>query len=185
MDIGVLILAAGKSSRFGADKRMAMLGDTHMLCATVSASLSSGLPVAVVVRENDSEISVILNGLGARVLMVAPEGGGLGDSLAAGIKSMTWSGVMVALGDMPWVKPSTYVSIADAMTDEHIVRPVYDSKAGHPVGFGNAFLPNLRGLSGDPGAREILSSRQDAIKLLKVDDPGVLIDIDLPSDITT
>lgn len=181
----MLILAAGKSRRFGADKRMAMLGNTHMLSATVSASVASGLPVAVVVRENDSEISALLNGLGARVLTVAPEGGGLGDSLAAGVNSVTWSGVMVALGDMPWVKPSTYVSLADAMTSDHIVRPVYNSKAGHPVGFGKAFLPSLRGLSGASGAREILSRRKDALKLLKLDDPGVLIDIDLPSDIAT
>jgi molybdenum cofactor cytidylyltransferase len=91
---------------------------------------------------------------------------------------------VVALADMPYIKPETARIIARALSEgAAIAAPAYRGERGHPVGFARRFLDDLTGLRGDAGARDILKAHPDWITLYEVDDPGVLRDIDEPSDL--
>ena len=56
-------------------------------------------------------------------------------------------------------------------------------RRGHPVLFGAAWFPALRGLSGDEGARTLLRDGSIGLKTVAVDDPGIHLDVDRPEDL--
>ena len=110
---------------------------------------------------------------------------GMGHSLAAGVAhELQASGWVVALADMPNVRPQTVRAIAQALSLQRgIVVPYFHSERGHPVAFGEAFRDELLALHGDNGARAVLHAHPDKVHRLQVDDPGIVQDIDTPEDL--
>jgi molybdenum cofactor cytidylyltransferase len=110
----------------------------------------------------------------------------MGTSLAAGVRAAAEAdGWVIALADMPFVRPETIAKIVKAMEQgAAIAAPKTGGQRGHPVGFARAFFEALSSLKGDAGAREVLKRYPDRIVLCEVDDPGVLRDIDQPSDLS-
>ena len=91
---------------------------------------------------------------------------------------------MIGLADMPYVRPETIKRIAAALVDgAAIAAPVFGGRRGNPVGFARRYLHKLCRLSGDTGARAILAAEPNAVVLIDCEDPGVLRDIDTPSDL--
>ena len=84
---------------------------------------------------------------------------------------------------MPFVKTTTYQTLAKSLTASNIVVPVFDGKQGNPVGFGKRFFKNLMMLNEDSGGRSLLQTHADAIQRIEVDDPAILHDIDTPEDL--
>ncbi len=109
----------------------------------------------------------------------------MGASLACGIRATSdAAGWVVALADMPWIRPETIVEVAAAIARGAVVAaPFYRGERGHPVGFGKACGPTLSALRGDAGARSVLAERAGAMVRIDVDDPGIARDIDTPSDL--
>jgi len=64
-----------------------------------------------------------------------------------------------------------------------IAPPAYRGARGHPVGFSRKFFDELAALHGDQGARELLQRHAQSLIVRDTDDPGVLRDIDRPSDL--
>ena len=71
--------------------------------------------------------------------------------------------------------------MADAVRQHPIVRPSYAQQPGHPVGFSALLRKQLCQLHGDNGARGLLQDA--AVHLLPLEHPGVVQDIDLPSQL--
>jgi molybdenum cofactor cytidylyltransferase len=107
---------------------------------------------------------------------------GMGDSLSAAVRARPGvGGWLITLGDMPWVRPETLVQVAACLGSDKACVPVYQGQWGHPVGFGAGYGRALGQLRGDQGARALL--REGRVSVLAVDDPGVLRDVDLPTDL--
>src|SRR6266581_8144523 len=122
---------------------------------------------------------------GSNTVVCKNAGEGMGTSLAAGVRAAADAhGWLVALADMPFLRPQTIRVIAQALSDgAAIAAPAYRGERGHPVGFARRFFDELSALHGDHGARELLAQHPDWVTLYEVDDPGVLRDIDKPSDL--
>jgi molybdenum cofactor cytidylyltransferase len=91
-------------------------------------------------------------------------------------------GWLVALGDMPFVQDATLAALRDAVLGgTGIAVPVFGGRRGNPVAFGAVYLDALLALGGDQGARRLLASHP--VAEVEVDDPGILRDIDTPSDL--
>jgi molybdenum cofactor cytidylyltransferase len=185
MTAGVLLLAAGRAQRFGADKRQAILPDgRRVLDTTLQNILASGLPLTVCVADDDDALVHHMQGQGFACQRCNRAGEGMGATLAQGVShALHWSGVLVALADMPWIAPDTYTTVAQRLTVKTIVVPVYQGQRGHPVGFGCEFYPELRALGGDAGARSLLMNHAEAVTEVTVSDPAILRDLDLPADL--
>lgn len=185
MTIGVLLLAAGRSTRFGSDKRQARLSNgERVMDYTLSRILESGLPLRVCVDVGDSELAGHLERKSIVVFRCHHAADGMGATLAEGVTKLPdWDGVLVALADMPWIAACTYQRIAESLDPASICVPVYDGNRGHPVGFGRQFWRELAGLKGDIGARALLEKHRDALVEIPDQDPAILRDIDQPSDI--
>ena len=182
---GILILAAGSSQRFGGEKRQATLTDgTTLLETTTRNALASGLPVAICLRPGDSELASSLEALGTQPLFCPNATRGMGHSLADGIARLAaWEGVLITLGDMPFIKPATFCNAASALVPGGICQPDWQGKPGHPVGFSATWFDALTQLKGDAGARDIIKQNGEAVTRFPVDDRGILRDIDTPADL--
>jgi molybdenum cofactor cytidylyltransferase len=185
--VSALILAAGGSRRFVADKRLARLpGGSGVLEQTVDHCLQAGLDVLLVLGPGDEALAEGFEQQGIRTLIATGAAGGMGCSLAAGVAGLVdTAAVLVVLADMPYVKPMTLRGLADRLlSGAGIVRPIYKGRAGNPVGFNSRYLTTLAGLSGDKGARDILRDNPGGLTEWEVDDPGVIEDIDYPEDLS-
>jgi molybdenum cofactor cytidylyltransferase len=183
--IGIL-LAAGSGSRFGGDKLLHPLPDGVAIAAHAARNLAAaGLSVTAVVRPGDFPLADMLEQEGCHVTVCHQAAQGMGASLAHAIRTeRNAKGWVVALADMPRIKPATIKRIGDAIAaGAAIAAPRFQGTRGHPVGFA-AYLGNeLAVLSGDSGARTVLERHRDTITLIECDDPGVLLDIDARSDL--
>jgi molybdenum cofactor cytidylyltransferase len=186
-----VLLAAGYSKRFGTNTLL------HPLPA---GSPNAGVPIALasarhfvealpesvaVIRPRAQKLGKLLRDAGCTTVVCKNAAEGMGVSLAEGIRAAAGAhGWVIALADMPYVKPDTVRVVARALSEgATIAAPSYRGERGHPVGFARRFLDELSGLRGDAGARDILKAHPDWITLYEVDDPGVLRDIDKPSDL--
>ncbi|WP_415753559.1 nucleotidyltransferase family protein [Pseudomonas leptonychotis] len=178
-----LMLAAGRGSRFGSDKRIALMADgCSLLAASVERAQQVFSQVHVLLRVEDDSQTL---GLAAdcRLLRCAEADQGMGHSLAAGIRALAGQdadAIAVMLGDMPWISTNSLQQLCEQATPERIVYPLCEGQRGHPVLFGRAFWPQLLNLTGDQGARELLQAHAAVCHPVVLDDAGVLRDVDRP-----
>lgn len=184
MTIGIL-LAAGAGSRFGGDKLLAPLHGRPLVLHAVDALRPAVTEIIAVVRPGDQELAALLTRAGARVAVCDQAAAGMGHSLACGARLAPLDcDVVVALGDMPAVAPHTIERIIAALdAGAAIAVPCHQGRRGHPVGFAARFVPRLRELTQDRGARSILHGNVDAVQEIPIDDAGVLTDIDTVTDL--
>lgn len=186
-----IVLAAGRSQRFGNENKLLHdFGGQPILRKTVESVLAAGLGDVVVVTGHEADdVERALNGLDVKCVRNATPWAGMGTSLAVGASAVSEDAkaIMIVLGDMPSLTADTMRRLLDAFepdAGQDIAVPVCDGRRGHPVVFGNRYLLKLRALSGDEGARSILQGAPERIQAVRVDDPGVLLDIDTPGDLS-
>ena len=188
MTVCGILLAAGASTRFGADKLLHALPDGTPIALAAARSLFEALPESVaVVRSPNSGLAQALRAEGLRIAVCRDASEGMGRSLAAGVRATPdASGWVVALADMPFVRPATIRAVASHIDGAAAVAaPAYRGERGHPVGFAGSFGAELQALRGDAGARAILKAHPEWVTLVEVDDRGILLDIDTQSDLPT
>ena len=137
------------------------------------------------IRPGDFPLRELLEQEGCTVTVCPDAAQGMGISLAHGVaQSRDAAGWIVALADMPRIRPETIARVAQVlMAGADIVAPAYQGDRGHPVAFSRRFLHELQLLTGDSGARAIVQRNQAMVKLVDADDPGVLLDIDRRTDL--
>lgn len=183
--IGIL-LAAGTSRRFGADKLTHILPDGDQVAVHACRNLLAGTDrVLAVVRPGSEELAARLQAEGAEVRICNNAEQGMGASLAFGIHARPEAaGWLVALADMPWITPATIRKVADALRlGALIAAPCWQGQRGHPVGFSHVLGPNLSALKGDAGAKSVIQAHLEQLRLVDCDDQGVLWDIDTQQDL--
>jgi molybdenum cofactor cytidylyltransferase len=183
--VGIL-LAAGASRRFGADKLTQILPDGDVVAVRACRNLLAGTDkVLAVVRPGSEELTALLQAEGAEVRICADAEQGMGASLVFGIHTCPdATGWLIALADMPWIEPATIRKVAEALRSGAVISaPCCQGRRGHPVGFSKILGPELTSLSGDEGAKTVIQAHLEQLRLLDCDDAGVLRDIDKPEDL--
>ena len=181
--VGIL-LAAGKSSRFGSNKCLAQLPDGTAMGVQSARNLSTAVDELVCVIPPDNPTLHTLfsdDGFTTSVCLLAAQG--MSESLKAGVTYFKHdsdvTGFVIGLADMPLIAPITYQSIVNELKNHRkIVLPSYQGKRGHPVGFNVKFRDQLLALQGDQGAKVLFQKYPKDITLLSVDDPGIHQDFD-------
>lgn len=181
-----ILIAAGSSRRFGADKLLHPLQDGTPLALCAFRNLRPACAeVVAVLRPDQEELAALMWNEGARIVISETSHAGMGHSLAAGVQaSAAAHGWLLALGDMPYVQTATMQRIASALVaGASIAAPVHDARRGHPVGFAHKWYAQLACLAGDSGARSLLAAHADEVTLVPCEDGGIHRDIDTPADL--
>ena len=183
--VGVLLLAAGTSRRFGGDKRAAVMPNGKTVLATTLDNIKqTDLPFKLCLTDSDRDLASTLDLDQQKLIFCRNFANGMGATLAEGMAQIEgWQGVIIALGDMPWVQPQTYSTLRDSLAKDIICIPTYEGRRGNPVAFGAQFYDDLRHSSGDRGARDLIDRHPSPVNLIAVDDRGILRDIDHLQDI--
>ncbi len=97
------------------------------------------------------------------------------------------SHVMVLPGDHPAVRPDTIRDVVrKAMSDPgSIVVPLYAGRRGHPVIFPPHLHRRLAQPDPESGLRAIIHDPGEAVEVMETGDPGILLNLDYPSDYRT
>jgi len=190
-DFGILVLAAGQSSRFGSNKLLAKTFDdkpviTHSLAPLKAMAKRYQLKLCVITRYDNYELNNYLTEQEIPFTVCPDAHLGMGHSIAHGIKSNPlWQGWMIALADMPNLTSNIIESlITHIIQNPHqVVRPSIRQEEKdiplHPVYFPQFYKLKLSQLTGDNGAKTIIQQQ----KLINVDNLEFLIDIDTPEDL--
>lgn len=187
--IGLLILAAGKSRRYGQDKRFVkMPKGGEILPALIRRGKKAGLTVTVVIDAEDD----IAERLDANCVPSRRANGGMGYSIADAVfelivretaaseEYVTCESVLIMPSDLPLIRVDSIRQVAAAARQDNIVVPHCAGRRGHPVAFGRRFWPELEKLEGDIGARDIIARHFDAVVHLELEDTGICADGDTP-----
>src|SRR5215470_1064786 len=137
--IAGVLLAAGAGTRFGGRKLLFPLSGGTPLAVAAVRNLKSAVPrVVAVVRAGDDELKLLLERERVAVIECADADRGMGHSLAAGVGAESRAdGWVIALGDMPYILPTTIGAVVHALErGAELVVPAFAGQRGHPVGFG-------------------------------------------------
>lgn len=180
-DIGIIILAAGSSQRYGSDKRTATLSDgTSLLSATLANVPDSFTRRVLVLKKEDEDLGRLYTENWQICHAENPETG-LASSLASGIAMAgNWPATLIGLGDMPYISTETYLVLQQALKEHDIVIPVFEDQRGNPAGFRQRYFDEIMQLQGDQGARSLLKKYKEECFEVEVQDSGIFQDIDTP-----
>jgi molybdenum cofactor cytidylyltransferase len=183
--VGIL-LAAGSATRFGSDKLLHPLPHGVAMAEQAARTLRSVMPrVVAVLRPGADETGRRLADAGCEIVWCASAAEGMGASLACAVRATREAdGWLVALADMPFVRPTSVGAVRDALlAGAALAAPYFRARRGHPVGFSRRFRGELEACAGDEGARRLLAAHEKEMVKVPVGDPGVVRDIDRPSDL--
>ncbi|HEV6968500.1 nucleotidyltransferase family protein [Roseateles sp.] len=190
----VVVLAAGRGSRFrGSGHKLEQpLGGAKGSDTVLARSLRHALEtqLRVVVVTTPALAPAVHRLVAARDVIVLaeqdaqgrPQPIGMGHSIVAGVSATgDADGWLILPADMPLVRPSTILAVAQGLERYPVCYAQYRGMQGHPVGFGTELYSELMSLRGDEGARRIVA--RYAAQPIEVDDPGVHIDVDTAEDL--
>lgn len=183
--VGIL-LAAGRGTRFGSDKRLHPLGDGTPMAVMAARNLRPACDrLIAVLRPGSETLAGLLAAEGCETVVCAEADSGMGRTLAAGVRASPEAlGWVVALADMPFIAPSSHQAVAASLrTGASLAACAFEGRRGHPVGFASTWFEQLASLTGDQGGKPILQAHRQGLVLCPVDDPGVLRDIDRVEDV--
>ena len=186
MRIVGLLLAAGSATRFGSDKLAHRLLHGVPIAAQSARHLRSGVDhVVAVVKPGVPSLENLLKAEHCETVVCENAADGMGASLACAARAAGEAdGYLVALADMPFVRPTSVAAVRAALASgAALCAPYFRARRGHPVGIGGAFFEDLLRLEGDEGARKLLAQNEKLLKKIAVGDPGVVRDIDRPEDL--
>lgn len=183
--VGIL-LAAGKGNRFGGGKLLSTLPDGLPIALAAARNLQPACDrLLVVLRPGDTALADLLTADGFAVMVCHDAEAGMGHSLAAGVRASAEAGAwVVALADMPYIQSTSHHGVAARLrAGDSLVATKFQGRRGHPVGFSGRWRDQLSMLTGDQGGKAILEENPGELRLVEVDDPGVVRDIDRPEDL--
>lgn len=188
--IAALVLAAGQSRRMGTrNKLLEEVEGKPLLLKAVDAALQAQTgPIVVVTGHARETVEGLLKDRAVTTVHNPDHAEGLSTSLRCGLKALPEDadGVLVLLGDMPGIRAEVLdrlIAAFDPSGDASICVPAYQGKRGNPVLFARRYFPEMREISGDMGAKPLLSTYADQIAAVEMPDEGVLIDLDTPESL--
>ena len=186
--VGVVVLAAGRGSRFGdaSPKTLAPLGGQPLVAHAVTQAKASGLRPVVVVVGCQAEDVALAAGRDVEVIENPFWEEGMSTSLRAGLAAVladrSVTAMTVALADQPRIGSEAYRRLVLAHADgAELAVATYGGKRGHPVLIGRSWFEEAMRMTGDQGARTLLT-RPEVIEV-PCDGTGEATDVDTPADL--
>jgi len=179
-EVGVegVVLAAGYSSRMGANKMLMKL-DGRAVLARCLESMSPACSRIVVVggHKIDEIVHIVETYPHACLILNEDYSEGMFSSVLAGIREVNDERFFLCPGDYPLITIDTYINMLSISGE--IIVPTYGGRRGHPILLSSSLIPEI--INGTHfSLREFINSR--SLVFVEVPDPGIHVDIDTVED---
>ena len=189
--VAAIVLAAGQSTRMGArNKLLELINGEAMVARVIEQAVASQVEsVTVVIGHEAERVRAIVKRFDVTFVDNPNYVDGLSTSLRAGITALGdgVDGVVVCLGDMPWICADDINRLLAAFSPEDgrdICAATHQSQRGNPVLWSRSFFDGIANVSGDSGARGLLQAYAEQVTEVETPNPGVLRDVDVPEALT-
>lgn len=169
MKLGCVVMAAGKSSRFGENKLSQVLCGRSLIRRTLDAIPKESFSQVVVVTGDDA-VASLAGQYGFSVVENRQPEKGVSHTIGLGLsRLMDCDGVLFTVSDQPMLRQATISRLVQAFSETPggIVAAAHDGKRGNPCLFSKAFFPELLSLSGDIGGSTVIRRHEDALRLVE------------------
>ncbi len=182
-EIDTVVLAAGLSTRMRAFKPLLHFGQSTMIETVVDTVLEVSQRVIVMVGFQAQDI-INLKHWSKRVVFVENKhyDKGMFSSVKVGAAQVKSQRFFIALGDQPQIPATVFHNLLKAEPAD-VIQPSFDGKNGHPILLNEKVRAAILATDeNDPNVslRAILEPFQK--RVVEVNEPGILIDLDTPED---
>jgi molybdenum cofactor cytidylyltransferase len=188
--IGIIILAAGGSTRMGRPKQLLTHdGRTFLRSAAETAVASGCQPIVVVLGADADVLQRETSDLPVQRVVNGRWADGLGSSIRAGLAALdNWDregaveAVVLMLCDQPFVTPAVIngLVVAYRSSGKGIIASEYGGTLGVPALFGRRHFAELAALDGAEGAKRVIAAHSSEVGRMAF--PQGARDIDTPED---
>lgn len=187
---GLVILAAGASSRLGEPKQQLYFQGKTLLQRAIQAAQESGCaPVAVVLGANYEKLFPELENHPVVAVQNPEWQEGMAASIRSGLHALLQikpelSDCIFMVCDQPYADAEVLKKLIQARQDGRngIVASAYNNTLGTPVLFNKVYFPELLALQGQEGAKKLIMKHKAAVTDIAF--PAGAIDIDTAADYT-
>jgi molybdenum cofactor cytidylyltransferase len=183
---GLILLAAGGSSRMKKPKQLLQWGDKSLLQVACKTALQTECRPVIVVLGCEAEVCrQEIADLPVTVVVNPEWQKGMGSSIAVGVTALESAdpetcGALFLLVDQPTVTPDLLNSLVKGWSPPNlpIAAASYGGTGGVPAIFAKTLFPELKALDPERGARALIAREISRTNLIE---PGeALIDLDTP-----
>ncbi|WP_052467049.1 nucleotidyltransferase family protein [Psychroserpens damuponensis] len=185
MNVAILMLCAGHSTRMGTPKQLLPIGNKTLLGLSIENAIhSKANRVFCVLGSQADVIQKSISHYDVNIIINPHFNDGLSSSIIAGItylKDKNFDSVLILLGDQPKVD-SNYINaliLSSENCPTQIIASQYNKTLGVPAIFPKSYFNQLLQLKGDKGAKNFLNTQRTQAIAIESDK---LIDIDTQDD---
>lgn len=185
---GIILLAAGASSRMGQPKQLLRFEGETLLRRAAQTAVEARLgPVIVVLGHRAADMEPEISGLRVHIAFNPDWSRGIGSSIRCGVQKLKIirpdaNRTIILLCDHPLIRPEHLGALVDAYRQSKL--PVciasFREEMGPPVLLAASVFADLSTLEDGRGAKSLWINRPDLV--CKVSCPEAGIDIDTPED---
>lgn len=185
INIAVLIMAAGGSTRLDSPKQLLQWGKDYLINHIIQTALSANIgPITVVLGSRVQEIQKILLAKNLQLVINPDWQSGMSSSIKVGIASLESDvdAALIMLVDQPFVTSGLLSQLVLKMTDGNyeITAPRVAGQQCNPVLFSRSLFAEIMKISGDRGAKTLIKDRQ--VGWVDWPDERLILDIDSKED---
>jgi molybdenum cofactor cytidylyltransferase len=188
----VIVLAAGLSSRMGAQNKLRLpFGEKTILQTTLQHIIEANLgEILVIVGHEKALIENDLLMFKDKIKIVFNEHFEIGmtTSIQAGVinSSQNTEGYMICLSDMPLLQPIDYQRISKFYLEKKdntypIVQPFFNQQRGNPVIFHPIYKKELLDLKNTEGGKPVVQAHKEKLYFIEMPNDAILLDADTPA----
>lgn len=192
---GLILLAAGKSSRFEENKLLSKVKNKAMIDHSIEEFLTLDSLIGSIIVVIGAYKDQMQKHLQKKKLIVVHNPdfaiGGMISSIQTGLKELfklnrEIEGVFIHPADVPFIKSNDVKKMIELMLVKRhqIVVPLYNNRRGHPVLINSKLIEELENLEeASEGLRGLLNKFNNETGFMITQNSGVRRDIDYKSDI--
>ena len=181
---GIVILAAGNSSRLGKPKQLLFHQNKTLLRHTADEAIDAMLgPVAVVLGHNAETIASSIAERPLQIIFNPQWQEGLASSISTGLSNIlslhpSIQSVILAVCDQPFLTTSVFQQLLTEhlQTGKGIIASSYADTVGTPALFHRRYFQNLLQLKGADGAKKVMQAYKDFMTTIPFSKGSVDID---------
>ena len=185
--IDALVLAAGRSLRAGGSNKLLLpWQDKVVVEHAVDAALSSHVTTVHVVSGHDhSSLQAVLKSRNLNWIHNSHYQNGISSSISAGVRQLSADvdGVLLCLGDMPWVSEQQINEVIEGFQPDSVRVACFGKRRGHPALFPRAWFKKLMQLSGDDLARCLFDNLASSVVEVPMTNDAVLRGVNCKEDL--